>query len=190
MFLHPGHAPRPQQRRHAELIAEIAHATPRRRIHRMTGSVQTGECVASSWPNGDLPSQPCSPAWTANPRRPVPLRYRDPPRHPECHRHGLPHRRRRESSDPHPFSRCAGAPRPALWLSLPFAFGCSGAGACGTAECRAMLQRCFHCWSAVCHSAIAVEGRAYPGAFSGSLPGFESAQLLPQQVDLPGLAVR
>ena len=44
----------------------------------------------------------------------------------------------------------------------------SGAGEGCSAECPAMLQGCFHCWSAVCHSAIAIAGGAYPGAFSGS----------------------
>lgn len=50
-----------------------------------------------------------------------------------------------------------------------------------------MLQRCFHCWSAVCHSAIAVEGRAYPGDFSGSPPGFEERNCCRSRWIFPGL---
>jgi len=40
----------------------------------------------------------------------------------------------------------------------------SPAGAGGLPGGCAMLQPCFHCWSGVCHSAIAVAGRPYPGS--------------------------
>ena len=47
-----------------------------------------------------------------------------------------------------------------------------------------MLQTCFHCWSGLCHSAIAIAGRAYPGEFVGSP---ERLQLLPRRATVPGV---
>ena len=82
----------------------------------------------------------------------------------------------RESSDPRSFPSLSWRGTTSFGLSLPLRSCDSVAGACGTAECRAMLQRCFHCWSAVCHSAIAVAGRAYPGAFRGSPTWYSKAR--------------